>query len=74
MDDDIRNISVHEELARCEADDLVRGNTAVRAADPEIAWGLLRDERMKEMRISRRCLSCPAAVVLKKPGKHGTAL
>ena len=34
--DHVRDVAVDEDLARREADDLVRGNAAVRAADPEV--------------------------------------
>src|SRR4030095_5381815 len=74
MDDDVGDVAVNEELARREADNLVCRNTAVGAADPEIARRLLRHKRLEEMRIARRDLLCPAAVVLKEVREHRTAL
>ena len=47
VDDDVRDVAVDEDLARRETDDLVGGNAAVGAADPEVLGCLPRDERSR---------------------------
>ena len=39
--DDVRDVAVDEQLARQQADDLVRGHAAVGAADPQVSRALL---------------------------------
>jgi len=41
VDHDVGNIAMHEHLSGEEADNLVGGDAAVSAADPEIAWAVL---------------------------------
>src|SRR5436189_2909841 len=64
--DDVRDIAMHEHVAWQQTDDLVRGDTAVRAADPQIARRLLLRQPRKEGRILPRHLLGPGAVVGKK--------
>src|SRR4030095_6058865 len=62
----VGDVAVHEQLAGREADDLVGGNAAVRAADPQILGRLLADEALEVGRIAARELSGPAAVLLEE--------
>src|SRR5262249_35927319 len=48
--DDIRNIAMHENLAGHQADDLVRGNAAIRTSDPEVFGRLLVAQAREESR------------------------
>ena len=48
MDDDVGDVAVHEQLARIEVDELVGGNAAVGAADPEVFRALLREQAVKK--------------------------
>jgi hypothetical protein len=41
MDDDVGDVAMDEQLARIEVDELVRGNAAVGAADPQVLRRLL---------------------------------
>ena len=64
--DDVCNVAVHEHFTRREADDLVRRDPAVGAADPEVI-GLLDVEQTREIeRIGVRPLARPRDVVGEK--------
>jgi len=63
---DVPHVAVHEELARIEAHDRIRGHAAVRAPDPQVGRGLLATQLCKEVGLlSPRSLR-PLAVVLKE--------
>lgn len=62
----IGDIPVNEHLARHQPDDFVSGHTAVRAANPEVARGLLFSEPLKEMGIVRHHALGPGTVVVKQ--------
>ena len=66
MDDLIGDVAVHEHLARRQVDDFVGGNTAVRAADPQIARRLLGDQPLEKIRLIARHALRPAAVFLEQ--------
>ena len=55
-----------EQLARVEAHDLVGGNAAVRAADPEVLGGLQCDEPLEEVGTPGDLVACPAPVAREK--------
>ena len=52
MHDDVGDVTVHEELARQEPDDLVGGHAAVRAPDPQVTRRLLFRQLFKERRVA----------------------
>ena len=64
--DDVRDVAVHEHLARREADDLVRRHAAVGAADPEVLGRLLLGELGEEVAVAGDHLRRPGAVVLEE--------
>ena len=66
MHDDVGDVAVDEELARGEVDDLVRGNAAVGAADPEIARALLARKAREELRILAADALRPAAILVEE--------
>jgi hypothetical protein len=51
MDDHIRQIAMHKELTGQHPDNLVRGDAAIRAANPKIIGGLLPRQFREEFRI-----------------------
>jgi hypothetical protein len=71
MDDDVGDIAVYEQLARPEADDLVRGDAAVRTADPQVPWRLLLGQRLEEGGIAGGDGACPRTVVIEQLPKGG---
>jgi hypothetical protein len=44
VDGDIGNIAMNENLSRGQRDDLIGGNSTIRATNPEILWRLLLGE------------------------------
>ena len=62
MHDEVGHVAVHEHLAGVGAGDLVGGNAAVRATDPEIARRLLRGQAREEARVALGDLCGPAAI------------
>ena len=64
--DDVGDIAVDEELARCEAGDLVGRHPAVGAADPQIARLLLLGELGEVIRIARAQIGSPGVVSLEQ--------
>src|SRR5436190_9106209 len=64
--DNVRDIALPEHVAWQQTDDLVRGDPAVRTADPQIARRLLLRQTRKERRILPAHLLGPGAVVGKK--------
>ncbi len=67
--DEIGDIAVDEDLAGREADDLVRGDAAVGASDPEVSRALLVDEPRKEIRIGREVIRRPFPIVRVEAGE-----
>jgi hypothetical protein len=63
MKHEIGHISMDKHLARQEADDLVRGNPTVGAADPEILRRLLLSQAREELRVLRQHTYRPCPVV-----------
>ena len=59
-------ITMHKQFTRQHADNLVRGHTAIRAADPEILGGLLPGQFLKELWILLPNAPRPGAIILKK--------
>ena len=51
VDDDVGDVAVHEELARQQADNLVGGDAAIGAANPEVAGILLLGQGLEESRV-----------------------
>ena len=76
MDDEVRDVAVHEHLAGREPDDLIGGDAAVRAADPEVGGRLALDEAREELRVAGDPLGRPRAVVLEqlREAGHGPTL
>ncbi len=68
-DDDVRDVPLDEDVTRREADDLVRRNAAVGAADPEIARRLDLAEPLEKERIAPQPALGPRSVPLEKLGK-----
>ena len=66
MHDDVADIAMDEDLARRQADDLVRRNAAVRAADPQVLGRLLVDQPREKIGILRVHALGPGLVVGKK--------
>lgn len=60
---EIGDISMHEQLARVEADNLVGGDSAVRAADPKVSGRLLAFQPLKKIRIGRYLSLGPFPIV-----------
>ena len=48
VDDDVGDVAMHEELARQQADNLVGGDAAIGAADPEVTGILLLGQGLEE--------------------------
>ena len=76
VDDDVRDVAVHEELARRETDDLVRRHSAVRAADPQVPRGLLRGKARKVVGVALGDAPGPGPVaceqILEPAHRHGS--
>jgi hypothetical protein len=68
VDDDVRDIAVHEQLARWQIHDLVRRHSTISASDPEIFWRLLRGETREKIRILARACGCPTSIVVEEIG------
>jgi hypothetical protein len=66
MRNDVGYVSVDEHFSGCEIDQLSRRHPAIRAADPEVVWGLLMREAVKELRISSFDSFSPGPVPRKK--------
>ena len=66
MADDIGDVAVHEHFTRWQTDDLVGGDPAVRAANPEILWRLLLGQTGEERGVVLRHRRCPGAVVVEE--------
>ena len=64
--DDVRDVAVHEHLARIGARDLVGRHAAVRAADPEVARRLLRLQPAEEAGVAARAPRRPRAVAVEE--------
>jgi hypothetical protein len=64
--DEIRDVPVHEQLARRQPDDFIRGNPAVGAADPQVAGCLLGCQSLEEIRIRIKRSRGPRTIVLEK--------
>ena len=60
---EVRDVAVDEELAGVDADDLVRGNPAVGAADPQVFRGLLVHQPLEKAGIDgdHPARPCPVA-------------
>jgi hypothetical protein len=59
---DIGHVSMNEDLARSQAENLVRRNTAVRTTDPEILGCLDVDELVEKIGLLERHLFGPSPV------------
>jgi hypothetical protein len=70
--DDVRHVAMDEQLARVEVDDLVGRHAAVRAADPQVARRLLREETPEEVRLAGDHVGGPFAVAVEEvaDGRH----
>lgn len=66
MRNDVGDVSVDEHLSGCEIDQLSRRHPAIRATDPEVVWGLLMREAVKELRIGPSDFCSPGPVPRKK--------
>jgi hypothetical protein len=60
--DDVGDVAMHEHLARCPPDDLVRGHAAVGAADPQEVWRLDVLEPAEELRVVGHGIGRPASI------------
>ena len=65
VDDEIGDVSMYEQLAGKQADNLVSGNAAVRTAYPQVPWGLLLGQSAEESRVLGHAVGRPSAIVLK---------
>ncbi len=63
VNDEVGDITVDEQLARKQTDDLVRRHPAVGASDPEIHRRLLMREAHEEFRIALQLVLGPGAVI-----------
>ena len=70
MDDDVGDVAMDEQLARVEIDQLVGGNAAVGAADPQVLRPLLLEQAAEEARPRGFHLLRPEAIVLEQFGKE----
>jgi len=64
----VGHVAMDEELTRKEPDDLVGGNSAVGAADPQVARRLLVKQAVEEVRLELRHGCRPTTVVFEKMG------
>ena len=64
--DDVRDVSVDEELARRKVGDVGRWHAAVRAADPQVAWGLLLRELHEEIGMMDAQASRPCTIAFEE--------
>jgi len=73
VNDDVGDIAMHEHLAGEKADDLVGGNAAIGAADPEVFRLLLVGEFAEETGVFLGDGFCPLAVLGEERGErvHG---
>lgn len=73
MDDDVSDVAMDEKFAGGEADDIVGGDAAVGATDPEIAGGLLAFEAIEKARVLTQFGCGPCAVIVEEvfDGNHG---
>lgn len=67
---EIGDVTVHEELARREADDLVGRYPAIGAADPEIFWPLDLAQTFEIFRIPALDFGGPLAIVVKQVDRN----
>ena len=70
MHDDVRDVAVHEHVARREADDLVRRDAAVGAADPEVLGRLVLRQLREEAAVPGDHLRRPGAIVRSKSSER----
>src|SRR5207244_4545802 len=63
MNDDIGDVAMDEHLPRRQADNLVRGHAAIRAADPQMLRRLLRHQAGEKARVVASHLLGPGTVV-----------
>lgn len=68
MNDQVGDVAMDKQLTRKEPDDLVGGNVAVGATDPQIAWRLPANQSVEEVRLAIRHGGRPTAVVIEKMG------
>ena len=66
MNDHVRHVAVDEQLARREADDLVRRDATVGAADPQVARRLLCRQLEEEIRLAGRDVARPRAILIEE--------
>jgi len=71
MDHDVGDVPVDEQLPGEQPDDLVGGNPAVRAADPEVPGRLLSRQAVEEAGIPALDPLGPQAVVGQEIGQTG---
>jgi len=64
--DHIRDVPVHEELSRLQANHLVRRDATISATDPKMGRCLNIAESRKEVRVSLTALGRPSPVVAKE--------
>src|SRR6185369_8808464 len=69
VNDDVGDVAMNEELTRREVDELVGGNAAVGAADPEVLRRLLLQEAGEEPRPCRLHVRRPATVAVEQLGE-----
>src|SRR5690606_10232640 len=62
VDDQVGDVAVHEHLAGQQADDLIGRDTAVRAADPEVARPLLLRQAAEEVGVVAENSGGPGAI------------
>jgi hypothetical protein len=68
---DVRDVPMHEELARRESHDLIGRHAAVGAADPQVFRRLLLGEPLEEIRIAPRHLGGPRPVAVEELVQDG---
>lgn len=70
--DDVGDVAVNEDFAGRKSDDLVGGNAAVGATDPEIFGNLLLGEAREKARVGLANVVGPSAVIFEEVGqRHG---
>ena len=67
---DVADIAVHEHLTGIETDDVVGGNAAVRATEPEIARRLLLGETAKVIGIAAGLSRRPPQIAVEQLVDH----
>ncbi|CAI08179.1 hypothetical protein ebA3636 [Aromatoleum aromaticum EbN1] len=66
MHDDVRDVAMHEDFTRQQADDLVRRHAGIRAADPQVFGRLQLRQLLEETRVDLLHLARPGAVVIEE--------